>query len=51
MLLGPTRIWPLMNSPLLPLGSKLGIVAEWFSQPPKAAGDDESVASFVRRHF
>jgi protoporphyrinogen/coproporphyrinogen III oxidase len=50
MLLVPTRLWPLFNSPLLPLGSKIGMVAEWFSEPRKAQ-DDESVASFVRRHF
>jgi len=51
MLLVPTRIWPLMNSPLLPFGSKVGIIGEWFSQPRKAGDTDESVASFVRRHF
>ncbi|HVA01173.1 MAG TPA: protoporphyrinogen oxidase [Terriglobia bacterium] len=51
MLLVPTRIWPLLNSPLLPFGSKVGIVAEWFSEPRKAPDTDESVASFVRRHF
>ena len=51
MLLVPTRFWPLMNSPLLPFASKVGIAAELFSQPGEVRNDDESVASFVRRHF
>lgn len=52
MLLIPTRFWPVLSSSLLPLGSKLGIMAEWLSEPRKTAPDfDESVASFVRRHF
>jgi protoporphyrinogen/coproporphyrinogen III oxidase len=51
MLLVPTRFWPLMNSPLLSFGSKVGIIGEWFAQPRKAGDTDESVASFVRRHF
>ena len=59
MLLVPTRLWPIVRTPLLPLTSKLALAAEWFMSP--AAGNferaggghtaDESVASFVRRHF
>jgi len=52
MLLVPTRLWPMATTPLLPLRSKLAIAAEWFT-PPRARteSDDESVASFVGRHF
>ncbi|MCL5670196.1 MAG: protoporphyrinogen oxidase [Acidobacteria bacterium] len=51
MMLVPTHMWPLMNSALLPFGSKVGILAEWFSKPRAPGKADESVASFVRRHF
>ena len=53
MLLVPTRLWPLLTTPLLPLASKVSVVTEWFtSAPPDTREDaDESVASFVRRHF
>lgn len=51
MFLVPTRIWPVLTTPLLPLGTKLAIAAEWFVSPPDDQKHDESVASFVRRHF
>ncbi len=53
MLLVPTRLWPLATTPLLPLRDKLSIAAEWFRKPPEHSGvpEDESVASFVERHF
>jgi protoporphyrinogen/coproporphyrinogen III oxidase len=54
MLLVPTRIWPMLTTPLVPLRGKLAMVAEVFTKPPGAgngAADDESVASFVGRHF
>lgn len=53
MLLVPTRLWPMATTPLLPLGDKLAIAAEWFRQPSQTSGAraDESVASFVERHF
>ncbi len=80
----PTRLWPLLTTPLLSLPNKLAILTEWFgnqeqapsgrdahSAPRQFAGrtdsgprpplrtpsdeqsqtEDESVASFVRRHF
>jgi len=50
MLLVPTRIWPMLTTPLLPLASKLAVVGELFTSPPRDSAD-ESVASFVRRHF
>ncbi len=54
MLLVPTRIWPMLTTPLVPLRGKLAMVAEVFTRPPGArngAANDESVASFVGRHF
>lgn len=52
MLLVPTRLWPMVTTPLLPLASKLAVAAEWFASPPtRDESADESVASFVERHF
>jgi oxygen-dependent protoporphyrinogen oxidase len=54
MFLVPTRLWPMVTTRLLPLRSKLAMAAEWFAAPPSGnsnQGSDESVASFVRRHF
>ena len=49
-MLVPTRLWPLVRTPLLPARSKLAALAELFRRP---SGDraDESAASFVGRHF
>ncbi|MFB3920957.1 MAG: protoporphyrinogen oxidase [Terriglobia bacterium] len=52
MLLVPTRIWPMVTTSLLPLSSKLAMAREWFTSPPgERQPADESVASFVTRHF
>ena len=57
MLLVPTRLWPVVTTPLLPLPSKVALAAEWFtgtrsgSLKQGSKDDDESVATFVRRHF
>ncbi len=51
MLLVPTRLWPMVTTPLLPWRSKLGVVREWFAPPANHRRPDESVAGFVRRHF
>ena len=54
MLLVPTRLWPMVTTSLLSLGSKLAMATEWFTPPPSENADeatDESVGSFVRRHF
>jgi oxygen-dependent protoporphyrinogen oxidase len=51
MLLAPTRVWPFINSPLLPLSSKLMVATEWFVTPTKPRDYDESIGTFVRRHF
>lgn len=48
----PTRIWPMLVTPLLSFNTKLKMLAELMAPPPPlAAGTDESVSSFVARHF
>jgi len=51
MFLVPTRLWPMVTTPLLPLSTKLAAARELFFSPPKSDQDDESVASFVQRHY
>lgn len=51
MLMVPTRVWPMIATPLLPLASKLDMAADWFHRPRPDGPEDESVADFVRRHF
>ena len=51
MFLVPTRLWPMMTTKLLPLSTKLAAAWELFSSPPAGDEGDESVASFVKRHF
>lgn len=49
-LLAPSKVWPMLKTPLLsPLG-KARMAAEYFV-PRQRAGLDESLASFVRRRF
>jgi oxygen-dependent protoporphyrinogen oxidase len=51
MFLVPTRLWPMVTTRLLPLSTKLATARELFFSPPEADQGDESVASFVQRHF
>ncbi|MCL5671304.1 MAG: protoporphyrinogen oxidase [Acidobacteria bacterium] len=51
MLLAPARIWPIMKTPLLPFSNKLMVATEWFVTPTKPRDYDESIGTFVRRHF
>lgn len=51
MLLAPTRVWSVLASPLLPLSAKVMVGTEWFVTPTKPRDTDESIATFVRRHF
>lgn len=46
----PARIWPVVRTPLLSLRDKWAIAREVFSKP-RAEPTDESVGSFVERHF
>jgi len=51
MFLVPTRLWPMVTTPLLPLSTKLAAAWELLSSPTARGDEDESVASFVKRHF
>jgi len=46
----PTRVWPMATSSLFSFATKLRMAAELLASPSKS-GKDESVGSFVRRHF
>jgi protoporphyrinogen/coproporphyrinogen III oxidase len=50
MFMVPTKIIPTSASPLFSLKTKLRMAQEMFL-PPRAADHDESVASFVERHY
>jgi oxygen-dependent protoporphyrinogen oxidase len=49
MFMVPTQILPTVFSPLFPFNTKLRIAREWFFKP--RLGPDETVASFVERHY
>jgi oxygen-dependent protoporphyrinogen oxidase len=51
MFLVPTRLWPMVTTKLLPWRAKLAAGLEMLSLPKKNHHEDESVASFVKRHF
>jgi protoporphyrinogen/coproporphyrinogen III oxidase len=51
MLVAPARVGPVLKSPLLPLSGKLMVATEWFATPSKPRDYDESIGTFVRRHF
>ena len=46
----PTRVWPMITTPLFSFKTKLRMATEMFSAARKDASD-ESVGDFVRRHF
>lgn len=46
----PTKILPCLLSPLFSIGTKIRIAREWFYAPNKP-DHDESVATFVERHY
>lgn len=50
MFMVPTKILPTVFSPLFSVGAKLNMAREWF-HPPQKAQADESVSSFVQRHY
>lgn len=48
----PTAFWPIVGTPLISWPTKLRMLGEYLSPPtPLDAAADESVASFVSRHF
>ena len=46
----PTRLWPLATSSLFSPGAKVRMAREVLCRP-RASAEDESIASFVGRHF
>jgi len=50
MFMVPTRIFPTVFSPLFSFRTKLRMAREWFRER-RASSHDESVASFVERHY
>jgi protoporphyrinogen/coproporphyrinogen III oxidase len=50
MMMVPTKILPLVTTPLLSWGTKLRMGMELF-RAPKPRAEDESVADFVREHY
>jgi oxygen-dependent protoporphyrinogen oxidase len=51
MLMIPTKVLPMVATPLLGWGTKIRMGLEWFHRATGAAPKDESVASFVARHY
>lgn len=50
MMMVPTKVLPLLTTPLLSLGTKVRMGMELF-RAPKLRAEDESVADFVREHY
>ena len=50
MFMVPTKIWPIVLSPLFSIGTKMRMAREWFHPPHQATGD-ETVAALVERHY
>jgi protoporphyrinogen/coproporphyrinogen III oxidase len=50
LLMQPSRMWPILASPLLSVRGKLRLLAERFVPPRRETGD-ESLASFARRRL
>jgi oxygen-dependent protoporphyrinogen oxidase len=51
LLMAPTKLLPILTTPLFSLTGKLRMGLEWFLPPRKDNQDDESLASFVTRRF
>ena len=47
----PTKIAPMISTPLLGWGTKARMAAEWFRNPTRAPREDCSVAEFVTEHY
>jgi oxygen-dependent protoporphyrinogen oxidase len=50
MFMVPTKVLPIVFSPLFSSGTKLRMAREWFHPPHRATGD-ETVAALVERHY
>ncbi len=50
MFMVPTKIFPVLTSPLFSFATKLRMAREWF-HPARKSAEDESVAALVERHY
>jgi oxygen-dependent protoporphyrinogen oxidase len=51
LMMAPTRLWPVLRSPLFSIRGKLRMACEPWIAPRQAEVEDESLASFVTRRF
>jgi len=51
VVMAPTRIWPVLTTPILSPWGKLRLAFEPWVRPPATRDDDESLASFVKRRL
>jgi oxygen-dependent protoporphyrinogen oxidase len=51
MIMAPTRLWPMVTTPILGPWGKLRMGLEWFVAPGRDHDRDESLADFARRRF
>lgn len=51
MMMVPTKIWPVVVSPLLSWTTKIRMGLEYFQRAPAAAKPDRTVADFIRAHY
>src|SRR5581483_1692855 len=50
MFMVPTKLLPILSTPLFSWGTKLRMAAEWL-HPPRRSKEDETVAALVQRHY
>jgi len=50
MFMAPSKVLPVLRSQLFSTSTKIRMAREWF-HPPRESVEDESVASFVERHY
>lgn len=51
MMMVPTKLWPMVTTPLLSWSTKIKMGLEYFRRPPAGELPERSVADFVRDHY
>lgn len=51
LIMAPSKVWPVLSTPILSLWGKLRLAAEYFVPRRANAEEDESLGSFARRRF
>jgi len=51
LIMAPSKVWPVLRTPILSLRGKLRLAAEYFVPRRRDVDDDESLASFATRRF